>query len=358
MSDTDPISDVEEDEMAAFMGFSTFGKAPAAKKRKFNPQTDSFVEGEDLAKIDRGGKKGKGSGGNEVPLGRSRVIGSSSGSGGKMDGVRDLGMGIGGMNLPAPRATGQLVDQEERGAEVKFPPQRRGRVSVSPPPEEGDENGPRYMNTSLPPPRTTLRASPPRDQEDDEGPRYMDTSLPPPTAGPAYMDTSLPPPIAAALQDIDTASVNAIDDAEAREMQERIDRIMASIQPEPKVAAPGTEDASLTTTIPFMPPPPPLSYGIPSKPEFSSEQRGNGLPARPDFNAGGGRGGGVKRGRGMSDAGSFASSGGRQRGERNDEWYVGYYDPAFNENPWARLEVERGLESVGSWVERPKREVR
>lgn len=317
-----------EDEMASFMGFSTFGKAPAPKKRKFNPSTDAFIDGEELdaRKIDRGGKKGKGSGGNEVPLGKVRTVG-----GGRETG---LGAGIGGlgkrMDLPAPVV--KEDEEEERGVGGGFgrgmnlPPPRIA-LRASPPREL--EEGAAYMDTSLPPPI--------------DGPAYMDTSLPPPIDGPAYMDTSLPPPASEPSAEIDSA--------EAAEMQERIDRIMASIQPPP-----GGED---------YPPPPPTPVSAP-KAGFSQENQGfgrvTGLPSRPPASFQNSNSAGGGRGRGMSDAGSSVSGSGfgngRQRGERNEEWYVGYYDPAFNENPWEKLEKERKLVSLGSWVERPKREVR
>ena len=70
---------------------------------------------------------------------------------------------------------------------------------------------------------------------------------------------------------------------------------------------------------------------------------------------------------GRSDAGSSwegSSRGGNSRGghagrgERNEKWYLGYYDATFNVNPWEALEKERGLEAVGSWLEYPKNQGR
>lgn len=54
---------------------------------------------------------------------------------------------------------------------------------------------------------------------------------------------------------------------------------------------------------------------------------------------------------GSSQGGSRAGP----RGQRNELWYVDYYDPGFNENPWKQLEKELGLPSVGTWLERPPR---
>jgi hypothetical protein len=76
----DPNYVDEEEEaaaMAAMMGFSGFGsQKPPAKKRKF--ATDAFVEGQEP--VDKGGKKGQGSGGNTMPLGKTRVLGTGSAS--------------------------------------------------------------------------------------------------------------------------------------------------------------------------------------------------------------------------------------------------------------------------------------
>ncbi|KAM0556055.1 hypothetical protein ACHAPJ_006040 [Fusarium lateritium] len=38
--------------------------------------------------------------------------------------------------------------------------------------------------------------------------------------------------------------------------------------------------------------------------------------------------------------------------EVRDTWYVGYYDPMSNENPWERIEKARGLETKGTWITR------
>jgi hypothetical protein len=47
----------------------------------------------------------------------------------------------------------------------------------------------------------------------------------------------------------------------------------------------------------------------------------------------------------FSDTASIGSSRPSQRGDpRNENWYLDYYDPSFNENPWERLEKEKGLQ--------------
>jgi hypothetical protein len=296
--------DNSEDEdaaaMEAFMGFSTFGShKPPAKKRKFNPSTDAFVEGQELEKLDRGGKKGMGSGGNTMPLGKTRIIGEVVGRGGNDDEI-ELDM-----------------DEEED--------------------REGD--GPRYMDTSLPPPAEAgLRGGDGGHVEEEDGPRSIDSSLPAPADGEkersedAYVDISEPSP------------------AEATEMQARIDAILARIAPDDE-AAENDADAPLDDTIAessTLPPPP---HGLPQRPAFAAS-------SDTEFMQG------SSRGRGFSDAASNTSRGGRgrgrgrggrEKGERNEKWYEGYYDPTFNENPWARLEKENGLPSVGTWLENQQR---
>jgi hypothetical protein len=283
--------DEEANAMAAMMGFAAFGsQKPPAKKRKFNPTTDAFVEGQALAKLDRGGKKGTGSGGNNVPLGKMRVLGEKKGNADEIE--LDL--------------------------------------------DDEDDDGPRYMGTSLSPPVEAGLRGGNADLEDDDGPRYVDTSLPAPAdvqrerwqdEGPAHVDTSKVSP------------------EEAAEMQARIDAILASIGSEPVHA----EDNDVPTGSSTIPPPPP---GLPQRPAFVAS-------SDTEFMQG------ASRGRASSDGLSTSSRGGRgrgrgggsgrERGERNEKWYEDYYDPTFNENPWARLEKEKGLPSVGIWLESQSR---
>jgi len=273
--------DEDANDMAAFMGFSTFGsQKPATKKRKFNPTTDAFVEGQELAKLDRGGKKGSGSGGNNVPLGKMRVLGGKRGNEDEIQ-----------------------LDMDD---------------------EDEDLDGPRYMDTSLPPPiEAALRGGNGEEVDEDEGPRYMDTSLPAPA-------------------EVDAVQVSP---EEAAEMQARIDAILASIGSEPD---PGLDDGENTETSTLPPPPP----GLPQRPAFTAT-------SDTEFMQG------ASRGRAFSDATSASPRGGRgrgrggggvrERGERNEKWYEGYYDPTFNENPWAKLEKENGLPSIGTWLENQPR---
>lgn len=157
----DPSYIDEEEEaaaMAAMMGFSGFGsQKPPAKRRKFT--TDAFVEGQAVTALDRGGKKGQGSGGNMMPLGKTKVFGTTS----------------------ANQANQSVAKNESE---------------------------------------ITLDDDDADDDDSADGPQYVD-SLPPPILadedGPQYVDTSLPPPILA------TEEPPAVSEEEAKEMQSRID---------------------------------------------------------------------------------------------------------------------------------------
>jgi hypothetical protein len=254
--------DLEAQEMAAAMGFSSFGShKPAAKKRRFNPTTDAYVEGQELASLDKGGKKGQGSGGNTVPLGKTRIIGSGPGA--------------------ADSSTGQK----------HVPGGNQDEIDLG---EDQEELG--------------------------DGPNYIDTSLPPPieqgrSGGLPYADVSQPPPAS---------------DEEAREVQRRIDVLLASLENR------GSENTSVAESSSGTQP---LSHDLPARPGFRDGALMQGGPrpsymSRNDFN----------------DTASVASSSRpSERGQKNANWYVGYYDPSFNENPWTRLEQAKGLEPLGKW---------
>jgi hypothetical protein len=240
-------SEDEAEAMAKAMGFSSFGTQGPTKKRKFNPKTDAMVEGQELAALDRGGKKGLGSGGNKIPLGKPRVFGI------------------------APKS-----NQAEIELDV----------------EDEDDEEPAYIDTSLPPP------SKQEDIEEDEGPAYIDTSLPPPNE-------------------------------DARAAQQKIDAILAN------------------TTTPPIPP----NAKIKMKPEISGVGHGVGGfmsalqdRSRPPISS--------VPALGTSARSHMDHHQPRQRGQKNELWYVGYYDPSFNQNPWAKLEKANGLEPRGTWIEK------
>lgn len=242
-------SDEEAAAMAKAMGFSTFGTQGPTKKRKYNPSTDAVVDGQDLASIDRGGKKGQGSGGNQIPIGKPRVFGLSTN---------------GNTDETALDSRDAVVEDTKAG----------------------------YVDTSLPPPM---------DEEIEEKHNV-----------PAYLNTSLPPP-----------------DKETRETQERIDAILANTDLTP--TPPGSRALG-------NPPTQGLGQSVSrylTALHSESQQPRLGLAA----SSGTGRP-------------TVESNRPAQRGQRNELWYVGYYDPSFNENPWMRLEKEKGLQSKGKWLER------
>jgi len=211
-------NDKEASAMAAAMGFSSFGTQGPSKKTKFNPRTDALIDGQELASLDKGGKKGQGSGGNNIHLGKARVFGTG---------------------------VAAVTSNEE---EINL----------------GDE---------------------------EEGPSYVNMSLPPP-------------------------------DEIARKSQGKIDATLA-------------ENAGSQA----------LEMAIPSQRSAAGQavmQMPQGLPQRSAFSK-----------TAFSDTASVAGSSRlRGRGERNEFWYVGYYDPSFNENPWARLEKAKDLKLRDTWPEK------
>lgn len=264
----DPSYGAEDDEadaMARFMGFSSFGTQGPPKKRKFNAAIDAMVEGQELAKLDRGGKKGQGSGGNNIPLGKQRTFGQAGSNATPVNYEDEIDL--------------EDADEVDDGeAEV-------GEVTV-------------------------VRDESMKEIAEEDGPVYIDTSQPAP-------------------------------DEEARAAQAQIDAILASSEAQnnrpqakpdkPQSAAPAQGLGAFMSALNLpaaplqqnQPPPTPLPHHAslphPPPPGLSAQQQS------------------------------------RVRGERNPLWYVDYYDPAFNENPWAREERLLGLEPVGSWLERPVR---
>ena len=292
--------DEEAAAMAAAMGFSTFGShKPPAKKRKFNPASDAFVSGQELENIDRGGKKGQGSGGNTMPLGKMREFGVGK----KIEKANEDEINIDddeeetvqpvatrrAMNLPAVSSSGTNRTKQadaattERINQGQLPVRQAGgnEDEIDLDDEDVEEGGAKIIRPA-----------------GEDGPAYLDTSHTPPADVVPALDSS---------------------DPEAIEMQARIDAILASIE---------ESQASQEQPVPNTEPPPSNS------------------PEQQAFNRTGHGG----RGRGLSDTASVASSR-PSHGGRNPRWFEDYYDPNFNENPWKKLEAEKGLESVGTWLE-------
>lgn len=297
----DPNYSDPEDEataMAAAMGFSSFGASkPPAKKRKFNAATDAFVEGQVLEKIDKGGKKGQGSGGNNTKLGKQRVFGQSA--------------------VPKAETRKQNddeIDLEDEGDEtLQNIGIRNARLA-----EDNQEEGPQYLDTSLPPPAEA--------EADDRGGED----------GPAYIDTSTEAPIIA----------DSISSAEKAEVQARIDALLASIGSGPPPpsndldTAPEYQAASASAPLS-----PSRNLHLPNRPPPTFSDTASMASSRGRGSSWGGRSRGG-RGRGAR---------GRGRGERNERWFEGYYDPSFNCNPWEKLEKGRGLEERGTWLQHPSK---
>ncbi len=318
-------SDSEGAAMAAAMGFSSFGGKPAAKKRKFNPSTDAFVEGQALEKLDRGGKKGTGSGGNMQPLGKTRVIGKKQGEGKKVVENRD--------------EIALDEDEDEDEEQRDFNEVRRSKTgSVGKTPKVNKETGleHRYLE------RATDTGA---DSSEGEGPQYIDTSRTPPAEEqdePRYIDTSMPAPM-----EQEPVVVDEISQAEKDEMQRRIDAIFASIETDPPPPSNNT-DPTLPTVLSTFPP---ASTDLTNRPAFLPNSDTAFMQGASRGRFRGGSDAGSSRG-GRSEAGS--SRGGRERGQRNEKWYEEYYDPNFNANPWEALEKAKNLEPMGTWIEYPK----
>jgi hypothetical protein len=303
--------------MAAAMGFSTFGShKPPAKKRKFNPATDAFVSGQELEAIDRGGKKGQGSGGNTMPLGKMREFGTGKKVVSASEDEIDIDEGDGDegtiqrvttrreMNLPAVSGS-EIKHQNELYARNNTRPLAKsnlGRMEDSSlPVRKAAENGGNEHEIDLDD----------DEEEEDIGANIIQEDV----DGPAYIDTSHTPP--AENVPLDPS------DPEAIEMQARIDAILASIEEAPPPTKYPVPDGDVQG---FLPPP---TQQIFNHPGYGSRGRGA-----------------------FSDTASITSSR-PSHGERNPRWFEGYYDPSFNENPWKKLEAEKGLEAVGTWLELP-----
>ncbi|KLU91494.1 hypothetical protein MAPG_10012 [Magnaporthiopsis poae ATCC 64411] len=48
--------------------------------------------------------------------------------------------------------------------------------------------------------------------------------------------------------------------------------------------------------------------------------------------------------------GGGGGHGGPSSSPSSRQWWLDYYDPRFNENPWDQLEKSLGLEPRGSWL--------
>ncbi|KAL2891249.1 hypothetical protein HOO65_010607 [Ceratocystis lukuohia] len=115
--------------------------------------------------------------------------------------------------------------------------------------------------------------------------------------------------------------------------------------------APATGDAAprpsqleaLPASLPARPPPSVAEPG--SRPSF-------GMAGSLNQRQGQGARGKIDSKRHDSDTRHQALRGEGPSRQRNSLWYIDYYDPMSNENPWEELEKRKGLEPLGVWLPR------
>lgn len=148
------------------------------------------------------------------------------------------------------------------------------------------------------------------------------------------------------------ADADAGTGANSMPLPPRTSAVQEMIQTTDEIDLGDDDDAEIGSGNQDQPPPPgaatqlPAAYGLPPKPPGATSYEIPLVPPPglhgPSYQAGG-RGG--RGGRGPT------SRGGRGGGHSvNREWYLDYYDPSFNENPWERLEQSKGLTPLGSWL--------
>ncbi|KAL5615252.1 hypothetical protein BROUX41_005306 [Berkeleyomyces rouxiae] len=94
----------------------------------------------------------------------------------------------------------------------------------------------------------------------------------------------------------------------------------------------------------------PLPASLPARPPPTNDTESSQSMDQPRHRQQGrGREGGGKQ---YGHKGEGNSGQQRGRGERNALWYIDYYDPMSNENPWEDLEKKAGLEPLGTWLPR------
>lgn len=268
MSDdySDSEAEAEARAMAEAMGFTDFG-GPSKKKRKFNPRADATSASSPPP------EEPSYTGANNMPLGERRRVPLPPPA--KNDRP---------MNLPAPRYAEEHEDKC-RGRGVGGTGAGAGAVVRG---GSGNED------------EITLDDD---DDDEEEGEvKEGDTA----STGPQYIDTSRPPrPLSPS-------------EAEAREMQERINAILARIDAPDDPAAP-SEVPGAADGASLLPPKP----VAPGNNHWSGETTTTNRQHQHSRREPGGK-----------------------------PWWEGYLDPKFNENPWERLEKEKGLEARGGWVPR------
>lgn len=184
--DSDPDLSSPSEAMAALMGFSSFGAAPKAKKRKYNPAVENAVTD---ASLTLQGKRQQqqqhkdyrpssgASGGNRVPLGRGRGMGTGAKNEGGIPSVVEQPHGgmLDETTTAGGLATGEAAELGDRvGSGVLG-----GSGSAS------EDDMPRYVDTSSTPPAEEGRVTAVGTGGwGDHSPRYVDTSRQRPLPGP------------------------------------------------------------------------------------------------------------------------------------------------------------------------------
>jgi len=184
---------------------------------------------------------------------------------------------------------------------------------------------PRPQQTSNLPLHPNPTAPPAEDGPADDLPAQDEGYLTDPDPPPQYVDTSWPVGAPRPADKPPTAD-------ELREEQARIDAIVAAGDALYATSALDGQHGS--------------RHGF--RPSVVGSTPGSGRGSVSGAAAGFHPGSKPARGRGKGGA-----LGGRVgQGSEGREWYVGYYDPSSNENPWARLEAALGLMSKGTWLAR------
>lgn len=319
-SDVEMESEDEEAAMAAAMGFSGFGKAPATKKRKYNSKTDAFVDGQELENIDKGGKKGQGSGGNEVPLGRMRVLGASSAED-DQDGQQE------------PLDTREGDEDQDRPME-----ERCLDTSRPAPADEKIRNDAR---------RAERRGKPMVNEDeimlddDEEGANIAPSQSSPKNTAAQEARSKIDAIVAGTAKQAATAPLPAATGAPASQPQTK-----QKPKQKPKQSQGLAAFMTALQTPVVAPPSTPPATGTVNTPQAHNTGGPTLLPQPPQST--------LSMTHAPSSAGSRPVEGrGGGRGHRNELWYIDYYDPSFNENPWRQLEEEHGLVPVGTWIDRP-----
>lgn len=184
---SDPSSPSED--IAALMGFSSFGAAPKPKKRKYNPAVGNAVTDASLTIQEKKQQQQQhkdyrpssgASGGNRVPLGKGRVFGNGGSNEDRGPGM--IGQPHGGM-LDERTEAECFATSKAAGLEHGV-----GTGGLEENEGASEDDGPRYVDASSTPPAEEEGVAPlGAGVWGADGPRYVDTSRPPPLQVPGQV---------------------------------------------------------------------------------------------------------------------------------------------------------------------------